>query len=126
MKSRSLLDSRALHLSLRMSATLVIVAALTLGTGCSWFKRKPKDTDVVPMPTPIAQVSPTPTPSPGIVPPDNPRTVGRPSESVPLPEMRVIYFDYDKSEIRPDQLEAMRANLPSVISTSPTAFRANA
>ncbi len=35
----------------------------------------------------------------------------RPGDLLPLPEMKVIYFDYDRSNIRPDQVPRMDFNL---------------
>jgi len=54
--------------------------------------------------------SPMPTESTGAPESVEPRGP-RPGDLLPFPELRVVYFDYDKHTLRPDQLANMEHNL---------------
>lgn len=91
------------------SLIILMVAITAFGIqGCSLFgKGKKKDDETV-------IVEPDYTPSgPDVVspPPDNPAEGPRPGELMPMPDMRAVYFDYDRAQIRPDQLERLDYNL---------------
>ena len=92
-------------------AVMVLLMALVVvgSTGCAWFKKK--DTREV---TPPAEFVPQDTDaqvSEGAVPPNAEREGFAPGELSPLPQVETVYFDYDKANIRADQVEKMQANL---------------
>ncbi|MCE5231299.1 OmpA family protein [bacterium] len=83
--------------SLQVLLILVLATGMMTTTGCKWFGKKKVQA------APTAEVTPTQ--------PQNQPAYGQRGQLVPLPEMKVIYFGYDKFNIRPDQLDAMEANV---------------
>ena len=88
------------------------ILALTATSGCSRFKQKDYEEGgrIEQMPTEeimAEKTDPAELPVPDEMPPDTPR----PGATVPLPELNVIYFEYDQASLRADQLDAMEENL---------------
>ena len=99
---------RFVRSAMRLALVVLTVGAVLGTTGCSWFHRGEKDdADGATAVQPPGAQAPTTQP----VPPSQEAEGPRPGDLVPLPEMQTIYFDYDRANIRPDQLEAMEANL---------------
>lgn len=100
--------------SLLCAAILLMPLGLGL-QGCSWFKKKDAKTtkgivETPPVYTPEA--SPAPADGGAVRPPSAPAETPRPTGLRPAGSaMRVIYYDYDDSRIRPDQLEGVEMNL---------------
>jgi peptidoglycan-associated lipoprotein len=92
-----------LALSLRVVVALFVANLLVLSTGCSWFKKPAQATTP---PTLAATPAPTQEPPKSIA-PEGPR----PGELLPFPELKVIYFDFDRSNIRANQRENIESNL---------------
>jgi peptidoglycan-associated lipoprotein len=96
--------------SLRLASLVLLVNAVVLATGCSWFKKKPVE---VGNGTPPEMPTATATPVPGAS--ETPASVDkegpRPGDTLPFPELKTIYFDTDQSTLRPDQLPILEANL---------------
>jgi peptidoglycan-associated lipoprotein len=68
----------------------------------------PKPPAAEPAPPPVAQAPPPPPePTP---PPPPPREAPPPAEFKPLPGVRAIHFDFDRSEIRPGEAAILDAN----------------
>jgi len=67
-------------------------------------------TIIAPQPTPVPTPVPTPMPTP--VPTPMPTPVPTP---VPIPTLRPIFFDFDKSNIRPDQVDTVNYDLNVVL-----------
>jgi peptidoglycan-associated lipoprotein len=96
-------------LSLRLLMILFVTSALLLPTGCSWFKKGEKKQEAA-VTSPVSYAAPSTGQEgnpPANVAPEGPR----PGDLLPFPEMKVIYFDFDRSNIRPDQLGQMELNL---------------
>ncbi len=93
-----------LNKGFRFAFVALIASVLMLGTACSWTTKKPP---VKPTPTPAPVATATPAP-----PADTTDGVHDEIEVLEdLPQMQTIYFDYDQSALRPDQMAAMEANL---------------
>jgi peptidoglycan-associated lipoprotein len=94
---------------------LLIIGILATATGCSLFKsggfEDQPETPTQPLPpreTPV----PTRTPTIPATTTDDGDDIGyRPGDLVPLPELQVIYFDFDKFDIRSDQAARIENNL---------------
>jgi peptidoglycan-associated lipoprotein len=88
----------------------LLVGVMTAPTGCSWFKKDPKQQEGLgSMPTHTSQAGPS---VPGRTAPDSVEPEGpRAGDTLPLPDMKRIYFDYDRASLRPDQLANMEFNL---------------
>jgi peptidoglycan-associated lipoprotein len=94
-------------MALRSLVMALVVVGLLTATGCSWFKKGNKNE--VAEPTVVAEAPAQPE---AVAPAAEPAAEGpRPGSLAPLPELSVIYFDYDESKIRQDQLERIDANL---------------
>lgn len=86
---------------------LLAIAPLTLSTGCSWFRKKPKQAENIGVDTGTN----TTTGGGTMTEPVSTEPEGRIGGITGDAPMRTIYFDYDRSEIRADQLENMEFNL---------------
>jgi peptidoglycan-associated lipoprotein len=95
--------------SLRAATVLLLANLMILSTGCSWFKKGDKEQQGMgEMPTEYAAgQTPGAMDVPESVEPEGPR----PGDLLPFPELQVIYFDYDRSTIRSDQLASIEHNL---------------
>src|SRR5438105_585463 len=97
----------------RVHAYLVVpLLVLTLFlVGCP--KRPATTVAVAPAPS-APQVMPTPTPPPPAPapapPPPAPAPMVKPSEFAPNPNLKTIYFDFDKYDIRPNDAKTLDAN----------------
>ena len=99
----ALKTSHRATLALRVTLTLLLAAGLMNASGCaSWGKKDDAST---------RPVEPVVAPTPSDVPDDNPAEGPRPGDLLPMPEMNVIYFDYNKHDLRADQLDRIEANL---------------
>ena len=98
---------------LRSLMLTMILIAMTAGAGCSWFRAGDQESELSeePMAVEVATVEPMDQGGTLPPPPDNPPEGPRPGDLVPLPQMKVIYFDYDRYNIRPDQLDRVEHNL---------------
>ncbi|HOE97745.1 MAG TPA: OmpA family protein [Candidatus Sumerlaeota bacterium] len=99
--------------AVRTAAVILLAVALLSTTGCSWFRRdKGVDVDEQYIEddtrTDLGAGSGATT---GTVPSDAQAEGPRPGELLPFPELQTIYFDYDRSNIRADQVEKMQRNL---------------
>jgi peptidoglycan-associated lipoprotein len=104
---RSVFTSRLLA-GLQVCLLLMVATSLVAATGCSWFKRKkPVQTAMGTETTEEATTAPPTAAGPADNAPEGPR----PGELRPFPELQVIYFDYDQSNIRQDQLSRVENNL---------------
>lgn len=106
----SAFSSRRIHAALQIGLLLLLGAGLTLGTGCSWHKKKTTTT-----PDQISDLN-----NPGAPDAGNGANPGGPLDSsaekmigslTPFTELSVIYFDYDQATIRPDQTRKAEGNL---------------
>lgn len=92
------------------AACLLAVAIMAMSsTGCSWFRKgDKKEKGAMENPADYKDATgddkPLPTPADDV--PDNPKPVGL--RDSPLD---VIYFDFDRAEIRADQLESLERNV---------------
>jgi peptidoglycan-associated lipoprotein len=94
----------------RILLALLLVSAVSL-QGCRWFRRGDKaDERTVQTPAEYTPQAAAPTES-NVPPPSAPVTAPRPTGLRPAEMFLVIYFDFDQSAIRPDQLERMESNL---------------
>lgn len=91
--------ARSLPRLLQVALILVLATGMMTTSGCKWFGKKK---DVLPPPTDMTPTAGNPAP----VPQDY--KIG---ELSPLPEMKIIYFDYDRSDIRPNQIAAADADV---------------
>lgn len=91
--------ARSLPRMLQVALILVLATGMMTTSGCKWFGKKK---EVVQPPTNVT--APTENPQP------QPREYNF-GELTPLPEMKVIHFAYDKSDIRPDQIGAADADV---------------
>ncbi len=92
---------------LQVALFSLLVVAMLGTTGCQWF-RKGGEEVAEPIP-PTTEM--TPTQQPEALPTDAPTAGPRPGDLTPLPQMRVIYFDYDRDNIRPDQISNAQQNV---------------
>lgn len=102
----------------------LLAAAIVPLQGCSWFRKGDKagDRGLVQMPAEYDQ-SGTGDETAGTAarPADAPREVERPHGLRPAGDrMLVIYFDYDSSELRPDQLARLDTNLRYLLDETDT------
>jgi peptidoglycan-associated lipoprotein len=102
----------------RAHAYMVVpLLALTLFlVGCP---KRPATTGAVapapsaPMAAPVAPPAPAPmapAPAPAPVPAPAPAPMVRPSEFAPNPNLKTVYFDFDKYDIRPNDAKTLDAN----------------
>ncbi|MEN6626682.1 MAG: OmpA family protein [Candidatus Sumerlaeia bacterium] len=89
--------ARSLPRFAQVALILVLATGMMATTGCGWLKGKKKQQPVQ------EQVAPKG--------PENAPLEHYKGELAPLPQMKVIYFAYDKSAIKTDQVDAMEANL---------------
>jgi peptidoglycan-associated lipoprotein len=104
--------NRDIQAAFRLGLTFIVAAALISAAGCSWFRRG--KTEIMPITEPPETITPQNLPPKPVAqtPPADAQPEGpRPGALLPFPELKVIYFDYDKATIRPDQLAAMEQNL---------------
>ena len=100
------MKSRSLSMTL---LTLVLAASFVGVTGC---KKKPPEEPVQPAPAPAPAPAPEPEPEPAPPPPPPPKPAApaRPSLATLNSQLRTIYFDFDKSDIRMDASGTLAAN----------------
>lgn len=99
------------QIATRLMLVLLLSGALSL-EGCKWFRRGDKAEEKMTQ-TP-AQYAPSAEKMPdgtGVKPPSAPAETPRPTGLRPATPLLVIYFDFDRAEIRPDQLERLDNNL---------------
>lgn len=102
--------SRNYMTAMRLGMILLVLSGLMMTTGCSWFRGGEKE-DVISQPTEDYQADQQTGMDDTVAPPSVETEGPRPGETLPFPELQVIYFDFDKSDIRPDQLERIDNNL---------------
>ncbi len=96
--------------------SILPVALVLIGlslSSCAWFRRGGREesrlrestTEFTPAPAPVPEAEPV-RPATQPAPPDRPRGL-TPASDV----LQIIYFDFDRSEIRPDQLARIDHNL---------------
>jgi peptidoglycan-associated lipoprotein len=102
------------------SIALSLVISTALVAGCA--KRPATTAASAPAPTGAAattgstagaaQMTPAPAPAPPTAAPQAPATTARPSpkEFMAIPELKPIYFDFDKYDIRPADARVLNAN----------------
>lgn len=90
--------------------------------GCSWFRKdKAGDRGLVQLPAEYDQAGEDGTGGTAERPADAPREIERPRGLRPAGDrMLVIYFDYDSSELRPDQLARLDTNLRYLLEETET------
>ena len=89
---------------LRLMLLGLVVSALVIATGCSTFHKKAK---AVEPPAPVA-AAPAPE-TPADAPKETP--AGTPTEFDAAANIQNVYFDFDKSTIRADQVAKLDSNL---------------
>lgn len=89
----------------RMMMMLLVVGALVASTGCSTMKKKTPATVPTAIDTPATQDPQAP---PSVEPQ---RELGEPVEFPAEAGIKPIFFDFDKSTIRPDQIAVLDKNL---------------
>ena len=88
------------------------ILALIAASGCSRFKKKGYEEGGRIEQISTEEVMAEKAESEGLpVPEEMAPDTPRPGMTVPLPELNVIYFEYDRSDLRADQLDAMEENL---------------
>jgi peptidoglycan-associated lipoprotein len=108
----------------RRSQLVVVLLAMLLGAACA--KRPAMTQTAAPPPTgaavtaappapaaPVAPPAPAPpaTPPPVVVAPPAPAPRPAPAEFKSIPELRDVFFDFDKHTIRPDAARTLDANI---------------
>lgn len=98
--------------ALRSQIALILAVTLILATvsGCSWFGGKDKGGEVVEVMPPAGDSG-----FDSVPPSDAPVEGPRPGSLTPMPEMNTIYFDYDRAQVRPDQLDHVDQNLQYLV-----------
>lgn len=86
---------------------LALVVSFASVQGCSWFGGGDDDAVDVSLQGTEMDGAGSELPPPADAEADGPR----PTELVLMEDMKTIYFDYDRSQIRPDQLELIDYNL---------------
>jgi peptidoglycan-associated lipoprotein len=105
------MNRRALKLS---TLALCLVFGLAGTVGCK--KKPPVEPTKPEAPAPVTQPAPPPPPAPAPTPPPAPAppppapAPKRPSVETLNAELRPIYFDFDKSAIRPDAVATLESN----------------
>lgn len=105
--------------SLRGGLLALLAVAMIANVGCSWFTKKKPQVE----PQPPAQVSAPAQPQPAGPPASAPAEGLRPGDLIPFPEMKTIYFDFDRSDIRPDQLPILEENLKFLVAPANAAIK---
>jgi peptidoglycan-associated lipoprotein len=108
-KERDFLMKR--NMPLFVVIAVVCIPAISLMSGCSLFKKKSPEIKPVPIEKPQqaraeTESRPTIQPAPAELTPIRPSGLPRDASSV----LKTIYFDFDKSNIRPDQQPVLEAN----------------
>jgi peptidoglycan-associated lipoprotein len=105
----SAFSSRRIHAALQIGLLLLLGAGLTLGTGCSWHKKKTPG-QISDLNNGAGTPDPNGSGNPAGGPPDS-RPETQIGSLTPFTELSVIYFDYDQATIRPDQTRKAEGNL---------------
>lgn len=110
--------SRIASVSLRAGLLILFVGGLmTATTGCSWFKSGGDSEMIVEPPSDMVDTADAVVGDLAeVTPPDSPKEGPRPGDMLAFPELKVIYFDFDRSNIRPDQLANIEFNLKYLLS----------
>ncbi len=90
-------------------AIVLMLAIALLLTGCP---KRPMTTGAsAPPPTgPTATPTPTPAPPPAVMPSPTPAPAARPAQFEENANLKDVYFDFDKSDIRPQDAKTLDAN----------------
>ena len=90
-------------------AIVLMLAIALLLTGCP--KRPMTTGAAAPPPTgPTATPTPTPAPPPAVMPSPTPAPAARPAQFEENANLKDVYFDFDKSDIRPQDAKTLDAN----------------
>lgn len=92
---------------LRMLVLLAPMMVLAFGMGCKSCKKKPPKTDA-PGPVTLAPSKPATT-TPAASQPSEPAVPSK-ADMIQIPELKNVYFDFDKYNIREDQAKTVEAS----------------
>lgn len=96
----------------KLASLAFMVGALALTSGCCGLRGAQPEKVEVKQPVDHAPAQPMPTPPLETQAPPSQQPEGpRPGELAPLPDLKTIYFDFDRSNIRSDQLGRIQNNL---------------